>query len=477
MIFRKPNAYLVLILGFLLSGCATNPVSGKQDFVLMSEAQEIALGKQSHQQILKEYEVYQDAKVQAVMNRVGQAIAAKSHRNQLDFTFTVLDSPEINAFALPGGYVYITRGIMAYLNSEEELAGVIGHEIGHVTARHGVKQQSAQSAAGLMGVLVAVATGNKGIAQNTSLISNALVSGYGRNHELEADRLGAEYLARTGMNPESMLKVIGVLKNQELFAKEKAKASGEPAKAGYHGVFSSHPDNDKRLQEVIRAAKKFQTARQAPIDSSAFLQYTDGLVFGDSEAQGIIRKHEFFHKSLNLHITFPENWQLINKPDRLLAVAPNKAQIIQFMLGDPKAQNARGFLRKTFPSLSLGESRGKNIYTGSTELDSPWGKRNGRVAAVRHQDKMFLMMAVGSKQTPNLDFFNSVSSLGKIRRNQRKYANGKKIKLIRVKRGDTFARLAKRSNLGQYEVSQLRLINGLYPSGEPTVGRFIKIVQ
>lgn len=175
-----------------LAACATNPVSGGQDLVLMTEAQEIQLGKQSHEQIIQQYGRYDSPELQAMVNRIGQEIAAQSHRPNLQFIFTVLDAPEVNAFALPGGYVYITRGIMAYLNSEEELAGVLGHEIGHVTARHSVRQNTAQTATGLIGVLAAVATGDGSVAQTTNYIGSALVSGYGRGHELEADRLGAE---------------------------------------------------------------------------------------------------------------------------------------------------------------------------------------------------------------------------------------------------------------------------------------------
>jgi len=140
-------------------GCSVNPVTGDRDLVLMSEQQEIALGASQHPQILKQYPLYDDPELQAYVDRIGQAIARQSHRAELPFTFSVVDSADINAFALPGGYIYVTRGIMAYLNSEAELAGVLGHEVGHVTARHGVRQQSAQSVTGLLGVVLAASTG------------------------------------------------------------------------------------------------------------------------------------------------------------------------------------------------------------------------------------------------------------------------------------------------------------------------------
>lgn len=465
------------IFATVLAGCATNPVSGKSDIVLMSEAQEITLGKKSHQQILKQYGVYDDAKLQAMVNRVGQKLAAQSHRANLKFTFTVLDSPDVNAFALPGGYVYITRGIMAYLNSEEELAGVVGHEIGHVTARHGVKQQTAQTASGLIGVLAAVATGNADIAKGTNVLGTALVRGYGRKHELQADSLGAEYLAKINYDPETMLNVIGVLKNQELFAIEQAKANGGKAAAGYHGVFSSHPDNDQRLQGVIRAAKKYQTAAPEKIDPRAYMELSNGMAFGSSESQGIVRKNHFYHKPLNFHVKFPSGWSLSNQPDRLLGLSADKKQLIQFVLGDADAKSPESFLKKTFPKLRSGKSRGKHTYAGVSEMKTPWGQRNGRVAAVKHNGKMYVFMGVGETKDPKQQFFDTVGSLGKLNSREKKLAKGKTIKVIRAKSGDTFAKLAKQSNLDQFQVSRLRLLNGLYPSGEPTAGQYIKIVK
>jgi len=467
----------LVLLAVLLSGCATNPVTGDQDIVLMSEAQEIDLGRKSHIQILKQYTVYENPEIQAMVDRVGQKLAAQSHRSDLNFTFTVLDSPEVNAFALPGGYVYITRGIMAYLNSEQELAGVLGHEIGHVTARHGVRQQTAQTASGVFGLIVATATGDANLARASKYAGAALVSGYGRSHELEADRLGAEYLARINYDPESMLEVIGVLKDQELFARERAKETGETAPVAYHGLFSTHPENDQRLQEVIKAARKFQTAELEKTDLLAYLGQLDGMTFGNSEAQGIVHKNEFFHRSLDMHLVFPEGWALINQPARLLGVSNDAKQLIQFVLGDPNERNPKSYLRKAFPGLKSGQALGSDIYTGISVLDSPWGKRDGRVAALRHKGKAFIVMGVGESGLSKSAFNATLNSVGQLTAAQEKLARGRKIKLIRVKSGDTFATLAKQSNIDQFEVSVLRLLNDLYPDGEPQVGQYIKIVK
>ena len=442
----------------------------------MSEEQEVQVGKENHAQILKQYGVYDNPKLAALVSELGQKLAKQSHRSHLDFKFTLLDSPEVNAFALPGGYIYITRGILAYLNSEEELAGVLGHEIGHVTARHGVRQQSAAQVGGLLGVIAAVATGSAEAAKTTNFISSALVSGYGRSHELEADRLGAEYLAKVNYDPESMLEVIGVLKDQEEFNKQKAKDSGKQVQ-GYHGVFSSHPDNDSRLQEVVRAAKKFQNPDAVSPDPAKFLELADGMVFGSSEAQGIVHGNKFYHKELDLKLAFPKGWQLRNMPEKLLAISPDKKQMMQFLLEDNNQSSPQAFLRKSFPDIQQEQRVHKTAFAGVTPLESPWGKKNGRVAAIKRSDKMFVLMTVGEQSTPNKIFFDTVRSFKTLSRADRDLAKSKKIDVVRVKRGDTYAKLARRASLDDYAVEQLRLLNGDYPNGEPEQGQLVKIVR
>ena len=195
--FTKAARKGILVLVMLgLIGCSTNPVTGRKDFTLINTEQELAMGAQAHQSIMKQKKPLNNANIQGYVNNIGQQLAKQSHRKDLKYTFTVLDDPSVNAFALPGGYVYVTTGIMSYLNSEGELAGVLGHEIGHVTAKHGVKQQSASVASSVLLSVLAKQAGGSG--DELGNLNKAILSGYGRDHELQADRLGAEYLARIG---------------------------------------------------------------------------------------------------------------------------------------------------------------------------------------------------------------------------------------------------------------------------------------
>ena len=271
--FTRTLSVFAMSTTLALTACSTNPVSGKKDFSLISENQEIQMGLQAHKNILKKQRPYNNKRLQVYVSKIGQQLASKSHRSKINYTFTVLDDPSVNAFALPGGYVYVTTGLMAYLNSEGELAGVLGHEIGHVTARHGVQQASAGMAKSVLADLLSKKMGGDGKVLNQ--LGSAMLSGYGRQHELQADRLGAEYLAGVGYSPKNMIDVIGVLKAQEVYASRQQGRSG----GSYHGVFSSHPSNDQRLQEVVNAAKSISSAGSRPANRDAYLRQINGLKF------------------------------------------------------------------------------------------------------------------------------------------------------------------------------------------------------
>lgn len=474
---------LLLIGSFFFSGCATNPVSGKQDFVLMSEAQEINLGKQAHKQIMKQYQPYNDPALQSYVEGLVEDLSKKSHRENLVFHVTVLDSPQVNAFALPGGYVYITRGIMAYMNSEAELAGVLGHEIGHVTARHGVRQQSAGTVAGILGAGVGILTGSKEAAQAANIGGGALIRGYGRKHELEADRLGSEYLARVGYDPEEMINVVGILKSQEDFDKQLAKEEGREPRA-YHGTFSTHPANDQRLQEVVRAANKIKTASTREANREGFLNYMDGVTVGHSEKDGITRGNKFYHKDMNLFVEFPKGWRIENLPDRLVAIPKEGDLQLHVLLDDlNKRQSPKEYLNEKFKDVNNGQNiktASFSGYTGLTTLSTKSGKVPGRVAALFDDKRVFQVVALGKSQAVtkyDAQTLATIKSVRRLKKSEQSLAKAKHIKLVRAKSGDTFAKLAKKTDISHHAEEQLRLLNGMYPDGEPKPGQLIKILQ
>ncbi len=473
-------ALVALTIVMLSTGCATNPVSGEKDFVLMSEDQELEMGRQYHQEVLEQMPVYEDPELQAYVNRIGQEIAEKSHRQGLIYRFTVLDSPTVNAFALPGGYIYITRGILAYMNSEAHLAGVLGHELGHVTARHSVRQHSTGTLVQILGAAATVATGSRAVGDLSNTLGGALVSGYGRKMELEADRLGAEYLANTGYEPDEMIGVIGILKSQEQFEIQRAKEENREPRA-YHGLFATHPANDRRLQEVIGAAKRFPSSGTRSDRRDVFLQHMDGLVFGPGENQGVLRGNRFYHRKLDFAVEFPSNWRVENQPDRLLAISRDNDAMMQITLQDlNRRQTPEQFLRNEFDGLRQGQALSTETfpaYSGVAQLNTPFGRKHSRVATVFHDNRAFIIASASQQGLVNRPFFNSVRSFRRLHPNEYRLAQSRQIQLVRARPGDTFAQLARNSNLTNYAEAQLRLLNDMYPSGEPRPGQLIKIVR
>lgn len=478
---------LTLSLAVLIyvSGCATNPVTGGSDFVLMSETEELTLGARYHQQIIKEMPVYPDQKLASYVDNIGQRLARESHRPQLAYQFTVLDSTQVNAFALPGGYIYITRGLLAYLNSEAELAAVLGHEIGHVTARHSVRQHSATTAAGMAGILLQATTGISGSQDLFNVVGKAILSGYGREHELESDRLGAQYLARSGYSPDAMLDVIGVLKNQELIENERAREQGREPRA-YHGVFASHPENDRRLQEVVGEAGQLKTSAATRVGRAEFLAHIDGLAFGDSENEGVVRNNTFLHRPLDFGLDIPERWRIENLPDQLLIIAPQESAFMQIKVDSdsgehsPRRYLAEKGVRNLRSAVSL-DIKGLPAYTGETAVVTDKGERQARVAALRDGKQTFLFTGV-SRNDQHFNqhdkvFLEILHSYHKLDSREQELAKGLRLKIIKLDSGTRFADLARRSPIENQAEAELRLLNGQYPDGEPGAGESIKVVR
>ena len=473
----KRLVFLFLILS--LSGCAVNPVTGKQDFVVLSEEQEIQMGREYNAQILRQYQIYEDEKIQNYVQSIGESLAKKSHRPNLIYRFTVLDSPEINAFALPGGYIYINRGLMAYMSSEEELAAVLGHEIGHVTARHSVRQYSQ---AQLMGVLSAAIEINSGRTAGdlANLASGALLSGYGREMELEADDLGAQYIYQDGYSPQGMYDVLAVLKDQEIYSKKVAKQRGiEPR--NYHGVFASHPSNDKRLQEILdNVSQNFVKGTNK--SKSNYLAMIEGMVFGDSQQAGVTRGNEFFHGPLNLYLSSPENWEIINNANSLIFNAPFGEATLQVTLEDLNfVESPEDYLKRFVRNTTDEEVLMIDGLSGFTAKTYRSG-RTTRMAVIFKDDKAYQFIAYlkdrdGDFSSYDLQFMNIIKSLRSLTEKELKYSQPLRIKTYKVRQGETYESIASTSSITLNAEDQLRLLNGDYPDKELTVGRVIKIVD
>ncbi|NNM81814.1 MAG: M48 family metalloprotease [Burkholderiales bacterium] len=472
------KAILIFLLLALLQGCAVNPVTGREDFVLMSESDEIAMGRQSDLEVRKQYGVYESKHLQEYVNRVGQRLAANSHRPNLTYHFTVLDSPEVNAFALPGGYVYITRGILPYLGSEADLAAVLGHEIGHVTARHSVKQYTAATATQIGAELASIFVPEMNTQAGYSLINvsgNALLSGYGREHELEADKLGSEYLARTGYDPHAMIEVLSVLKNQEEFDKVLAREEHRQPRA-YHGLFASHPDTDTRLQQVVNAASSLEASPHPVVGRRIYLQEIDGLTFGDSPAQGVVRNNEFLHAGLGIALNFPPDWVVKNTPKKLQAISPGADAAIELTLVEKYAGDPALYLLKRFSTQEATRIGASGLQGAMTQI-SP----KAEAAAFVKDGNLFAITAVANSAQAfsgqRAEMEKAIYSFHSLSSAEKKLAQGLRISIRHAGPRDTFESLSKGSPFGKNATGYLRLLNEAYPNGEPRPGEEIKLVE
>jgi predicted Zn-dependent protease len=473
---------VVLCLLGLLVGCAHNPATGRTDFVMMSEQQELEMGRTYSQQMLKENPRYADEKLQAYVQQVGERVAKHSHRSNLQYHFTVVDSPDINAFALPGGYIYIHRGLLAYLNSEAELAAVLGHEVGHVTARHSVQQQSQASAWGILGQAVAIGTGVGAAGDVTNALGSVVVKGYGRDMELEADGLGAQYLARSGYDPQAMIEVVKVLKNQEVFARDQALRRGQAVpQSSYHGVFDSHPDNDQRLQQVIGPASAL-VAGQQEVNREQFLQHLEGLPFGDSADTGVRRGRQFYHADLGFTLTAPIGWELLNRPDALIAHTPDQ-QVFMAMTVESVDSGLvpEQLLRRKIGGQRLVQDEalhqdGLQGYTGIIPGSAP-----RRVAVIYFGSRAYLFVGAvkgrASLESQDDKVLAMISSFRPLSAAQLQLAQPQRLHLLQAKPGQNMAGLARDSKWPEDPELNLRLLNGLYPSGEPRPGDWLKILR
>ncbi|MDN3545113.1 MAG: M48 family metalloprotease [Roseateles asaccharophilus] len=495
----RPARALGLALAVLLAGCGStvvNPVSGRAERTVMNLSQELEQGRRAHQSVLKEYGTLQNPALQAYVNTLGQKLAAQSHRAELEWHFTVLDSPEVNAFALPGGYVYVTRGLMAYMESEADLAGVIGHEIGHVTARHGAQRATRQQNAGL-GVLAATVLGavleSRGVGGATDLagqvsqgVAAGYVAAYSREQELQADQLGAEYLSRSHYDPRHMIDVIQVLKDQERFAADQARAQGRPAPSG-GGWLASHPSNEERLQRIRdEAATLAGNSGTKPLDEgrSAFLKAIEGMPYGDSPAQGLVRGRQFLHPELDIALTAPEGWQIQNGTETLTLMAPGRDAALQLQALPPRATGSHEAILRQW-GAEQGRTESRRINGLAATQFSGW-RRNAQgqrsmaeltlITSSKGQVYALSPLARDAQalQQQRMALRQSVESFRSLSAEDRQLARPWRIALKPFPAGG-FAELAKGSVLSE---ARLRLLNGRYGDARtpPATGRLVKVV-
>jgi len=320
--------------------CALNPVTGQRELMLLSEPDEIRLGDKTDGDIVKSYGMYDDAALRDYVESLGQRIAKVSHRPHLSFQFKVLDSAVVNAFAVPGGYVYLTRGILGYLNSEAELAGVIGHEIGHVAARHSAQQYSKTQLAQLgLGLGTALSEDFRRYSHLAQFGVGMLFLRFSRDNERQADDLGVEYASKAGFDASHMGHFFDTL--------QRLHPSSD--RTGLPSWFSTHPDPPDRIRAVQEKARDWALrlgTGNLQVNRDAYFRAIDGLVFGEDPRQGYVDNNVFYHPELAFQFPVPSGWKMNNTPAQVQIVTTKQDAVIQFSLasGSSPKEVAREFI-------------------------------------------------------------------------------------------------------------------------------------
>lgn len=304
----------MLGVAFLTEGCTTNPATGEQQFSVISQSQEKSIGASNHQAILDEYGgLYNDSKIQSYVSDIGQRLVKVSETPNEQFRFFVVDSPEFNAFAVPGGYIYMTRGALTVATSEAEVASILAHEIGHITARHGASRQTTGVLTGIGAAILQNVVNAPGLGDALNLGSNLYMSSYSRDQEREADTLGIRYLHRAGYDPYAAARMFG-----QLYALEQYESATNPDKANSSAYFfRSHPLSQERIGNTRQEAAKY--AKNDSVNNhDSYLRTISGLEYGDSSAQGFVRDGKFIHPSLGFSFMVPSGYDVVNKPQQVV---------------------------------------------------------------------------------------------------------------------------------------------------------------
>src|SRR5256712_4579176 len=329
---RRWAARLAMLAGVGAGGCAVNPATGSRQLMLISESQEIAMGRDYDKQVAASIGLDPDSGLQRYMQQCGARRAPASERPNLPWSFRVVDDPVVNAFALPGGFIYVTRGILAHLNSEAELAGVVGHEIGHVPARHSASQMTKQQLAQVGLVVGSIASSEFGrYAGLASQALGVLFLKYSRDNERQADDLGLRYMRRVNYDPREMPHVFEML----------ARVSQAQGGGRVPEWLATHPDPENRrgpiAQEIAALPQNFSGTA---VNRDEYLRRLDGLVFGNNPREGYFKDNHFFHPELRFHLTFPDGWTTSNGKQSVVAVSPAKNAAVELSVAKERTVDA-----------------------------------------------------------------------------------------------------------------------------------------
>lgn len=481
----KRKVQLQLLSGILavgmLSGCSKNPVTGKKEIILMSKEKELAIGAESHPAVVASMGLYDDKNLQAFINDKGVAMGKISHRPELDYKFYIVDSPVVNAFAVPGGYVYFTRGIMAHFNNEAEFAGVLGHEIGHVTARHSARQQTSQiiGQVGLMAGMV-LSPQIRSMGDQAAQAVQALFLSYSRDHETESDKIGVGYSSKIGYDAHEMADFFGTLKRI-------SEKSGQSIPT----FQSTHPDPGDRQKKVEALATEYQKATPGTyaINRDQYLKRIDGIIYGEDPKQGFVENGQFYHPELKLQFPVPSGWQYENTPAQFQMAAKDGKSMMLFTMGEGKSlDEAAQAVIKNY-NLQVAENNKVTINGNpaialiSTQAGQQGQQQTAetttKVASwlIQYGGNIYAMHGVATAAT----FNNHLNQFKSVAQGFRSVSDGnilnrqpERIRIKTVQSSGTLQQTLKDYNMPDSKLADLAILNGMELNARVEKGMLIK---
>lgn len=477
--------FLLLTLIILIPSCAINPVTGKKQLMLMSESQEVALGAQYDPSVVSTFGVYDSPEMLAFITEKGNEIAKVSHRPNLQFHYKILDSPVVNAFAVPGGYVYITRGILAHFNNEAELLGVLGHEMGHVTARHSASQQSKQQLGQilLMGGMIASEKFRE-FGQYAMQGMELLFLKFSRDDETQADRLGVEYSSKIGYDANQMANFFNVLNKMQMSSEN----------AGVPTFMSTHPDPGDRYNAVRRTTKVWQDSLKLAnyaVNADRYLKMIDGLVYGEDPRQGFVENNMFYHPEMKFKYPVPTGWQVQNSPIQVQMAPKDGNALMIFTMAPQKtleeaAQKTLADLKMTvldskrtvvngFPAIAaISQQVTQNQQTGAQQTI--------KVMSYLIQYNEMILVFHGVSDDAGFNsyyriFESTMTNFDRLTDPSKLNVKPKRIKIVQVPSAGTLSQTFKNLKVSDSQAKELALLNNLELTDQVAKGRLIKIIN
>jgi predicted Zn-dependent protease len=473
-----------------LAACSTNPATGRSSFTaFMSPEDEIKVGSEEHPKVVEQFGgEYSDRQLDDYVQKVGLSLAAKTEMPNLPYTFTVLDDELINAFALPGGYVHVTRGLLALASSEAEMAGVLAHELGHINARHGAERYSQGVLAGIGATIVGVAgaaAGVPGVGDVAGYGAQAYLQSYSRDQELEADMLGIRYMTRAGYDPKAMA---SFFRKMDAFTQLQATMAGDPGAADQFSIMASHPRTGDRVAQAIRLAKEVPVA-EPKVGSETYLSHIDGLVYGDSPAQGVRRGRDFYHPGLQITFRVPPGFVMFNSSRQVVAKGPQKAAIAFDMESGATARSVSDM--RTYVGTTWGgrlnlrqvetlDVNGMPAATAATRINTNDGVMDLRLVAIRERpDRIFRMIFL---TPPSLtgklatELRRTTYSFKRLTAAEARAIKPLRVDVVTVGKGDSAESLATRMPFNSYRQERFLALNGLDRGQEPAIGEKVKVI-